>query len=45
MTACDADPATDDLMSAFDFGQSPRPHFDFVPSNDAPAVPGRIAST
>jgi hypothetical protein len=32
MTARDADPETDDLMSAFDFGQSPRPYSDFVPS-------------
>jgi phospholipase C len=31
MTTRDADPATDDLMSAFDFQQSPRPYSDFVP--------------
>jgi phospholipase C len=31
MTQRDADPATDDLMSAFDFGQAPRPYSDFVP--------------
>jgi len=31
MTARDADPETDDLMSAFDFGQTPRPYSDFVP--------------
>jgi len=31
MTARDADPATDDLMSALDFGQAPRPYSDFVP--------------
>ena len=31
MTARDADPVTDDLMSAFDFGQAPRPYSDFMP--------------
>src|SRR5262249_60134484 len=31
MTARDADADTDDLMSAFDFGQAPRPYTDFVP--------------
>jgi phospholipase C len=30
MTARDADPATDDLMSALDLGQAPRPYSDFV---------------
>ncbi len=30
MTARDADPATDDLMSALDFTQAPRPYSDFV---------------
>lgn len=32
MTARDGDPQTDDLMSAFDFTQPPRPYSDFVPS-------------
>jgi phospholipase C len=31
MAARDADAATDDLMSAFDFEQVPRPYADFVP--------------
>ena len=31
MTARAADPNTDDLMSAFDFGQTPRPYSDFMP--------------
>lgn len=31
MTARDAAPETDDLMSAFDFDQAPRPYSDFVP--------------
>jgi len=31
MTARDEDPDTDDLMSAFDFEQPPRPYSDFVP--------------
>ena len=31
MTARDADPETDDLMSALDFTQTPRPYSDFVP--------------
>ena len=31
MTTRDADPATDDLMSALDFTQAPRPYSDFVP--------------
>jgi len=31
MTARDEDPDTDDLMSAFDFQQPPRPYSDFVP--------------
>jgi phospholipase C len=31
MTARDGDPATDDLMSAFDFAQAPRPYSDFMP--------------
>jgi phospholipase C len=30
MTTRDDDPATDDLMSAFDFTQAPRPYSDFV---------------
>jgi len=30
MTMRDADPNTDDLMSAFDFNQSPRPYSDFA---------------
>ena len=31
MTSRDADPDTDDLMSAFDFEQTPRPYSDFIP--------------
>lgn len=31
MQARDADTATDDLMSAFDFAQTPRPYSEFVP--------------
>ena len=30
MTTRDTDPETDDLMSAFDFGQAPRPYSDFA---------------
>jgi phospholipase C len=32
MTMRDEDPDTDDLMSAFDFDQAPRPYSDFVPA-------------